>query len=104
MAGIDFKRVRELVPMSQVLEFLDWHPTARTGEQLRGPCPIHGTESKRSRVFSVDIRGNRFQCFKCGAEGNQLDLWVKVNKLRLFDAAQNLCERAGVDVPTIEKW
>jgi hypothetical protein len=64
MPGIDFQAVRDRVPMSRVLELIHYEPFSRLGEQLRGPCPIHKSESPRSRSFSVDLCGNRFQCFK----------------------------------------
>ena len=106
MPGIDFQRVREAVPMSRVLELIHYQPVRCQGDQLRGPCPIHKSTSPRSRSFSVDLRDNRFQYFKpdCQAKGNQLDLWAKLHGKTLFDAAKDLCERCGVDVPWIQRW
>jgi hypothetical protein len=100
--GLDFKALRELVSMADVLELIRYQPTVRQGEQLRGPCPVHGSASKRSRTFSVDVAGNRFQCFKpsCGVKGNQLDLWVAVTEKTIYDAALDLCDRLGIDPPS----
>jgi DNA primase len=99
MPGIDFKRVREQISIIRVLELIDYEPTRRLGDQLRGPCPIHGSTSRRSRSFSVDTRGNCFQCFKCGAAGNQLDLWANLQGLSIFEASKDLCQRMGMDIP-----
>jgi DNA primase len=96
MAGIDYKMVRELVPMSRVLELIGFTAVARKGKQLRGPCPVHRSSSPLSRSFSVNLATNAFRCFTCGAAGNQLDLWRRVQGLSLFEAAIELCQHAQV--------
>ena len=68
-----------------------------SGDQVRGPCPVHGSTSPGSRTFSANLRQNTFQCFKCGEKGNQLDLYVAVTKLPIYKAVRELCERAGID-------
>ena len=90
--------------MTRVLELLQYEPTKKTGESVRGPCPIHGSESRGSRIFSVDLAGHRFQCFKCKAKGNQLDLWAAVHKLKLVDAAKDLCGKAGPWQRKAQNW
>jgi DNA primase len=101
MAGVDFAAVRDAVSMTTVLTLLKFAPPERNGQQLRGPCPIHRSQSTRSRSLSVNVEKNAFRCFGCGAAGNQLELWAKVHGLNLFDAALDLCERADVPVPRI---
>ena len=66
--GIDYKRLRQLISMAQVLELIVFVPTAKMGNQLRGPCPVHKSKSTRPRSFSIVVVGGRFQCFKpsCG--------------------------------------
>ena len=98
MPGIDFREVRSLVSMAEVLELLGFHGRAASGKQLRGPCPLHGSEES-SRVFSVNLAKNTFQCFKCGAAGNHLDLWASASKKSLYEAALDLCQRLGREVP-----
>lgn len=85
--------------MAQVLEFLDWRPTWRRGDQLRGPCPIHKSTGERSRIFSVHLAKHAFQCFKCGEHGNQLDLYAKTTGLSVYAAALEICERIGLVPP-----
>lgn len=104
MPGVDFAVVRSRVSMSQVLAFLGWVAQYRSGDDLRGPCPVHGSVSKRSRSFSANVVKNSFQCFRCGAKGNQLDLWADVKHMSLYQAALDLCDRAGVEVPWICRW
>jgi hypothetical protein len=59
MAGIDFRAVRALVSMAEVLELLGFQARVISGQQLRGPCPIHGSE-KDSRSFVFSNRANEF--------------------------------------------
>ena len=103
MPGIDFARVREMASMADVLRLASYEPAEALGDQLRGPCPIHGSSSQTSRSFSVNVRRQVFQCFKCGAKGNQLDLWMALTKLPLPDAARDLCERLGLELPQIRR-
>lgn len=98
MLGIDYRKLRELVTIVAVLDALHWSPSMRNQSQGRGPCPICDAPD-RKRSFSVDRRGNRFQCFACGARGNQLDLFVKACKLTLYPAAIELCRRLRINVP-----
>ena len=104
MPGVDFLRVRELVRIADVLQLAGFEVTEQLGEQLRGPCPVHRSTSQTSRSLSVNLRKHTFHCFKCGASGNQLDLWVAVTRLPLPDAARDLCQRLGIDVPEIQRW
>ena len=104
MPGIDYAKVRAAVSMAQVLELIRFQSIDVSGDEVRGPCPIHGSSSATSRPFSANLRKHTFRCFKCGAGGNQLDLWVAVSKLPLHDAAKTLCEQLGVDVPEIKRW
>lgn len=99
--GIDYAALRALVPISAVLQLLGFKPIERRGHQLRGPCPIHGASSPRSRSFSVDIAGNMFQCFVCGEAGNQLDLWIAATRLPVRKASILLAERMGIEVPRL---
>lgn len=104
MPGIDYRAVREAVPMEKVLELLHFVAIKVRGDEHRGPCPVHRSRSSTSRVFSVNLRDQTYRCFRCDSEGNQLDLWAKANRLGLHAAAENLCQRAGVDVPWIHRW
>jgi DNA primase len=104
MPGINYALVRSAVGISEVLRLIGFEVVETSGDEIRGPCLIHGSTSPRSRSFSANIRKNTFRCFKCGAKGNQLDLWVAVSKLPLYDAARDLCEKAGVDVPGVSPW
>ncbi len=104
MPGIDFKAVRCLVSMAQVLERIGFVPAEHSGDQLRGPRPVHGSKSSKSRSFSVNSGRNAYQCFKCGSSGNQLDLWAAVAKTDPHTATIDLCEKLHLDVPWVHRW
>jgi DNA primase len=104
MPGICFRQVRTLVSLADVLELLDFVPVSSWGHQVRGPCPIHRSASSRSRSFSANLRSNAFQCFKCGAAGNQLDLYAAVRGMTVFDAALALCASLHREIPWIRRW
>ena len=104
MPGVDFQAIRSLISMAQVLELLGFVSQESFGQQVRGPCPVHRSTSAKSRSFSANLAKNTFQCFKCGAAGNQLDLWAGVTRKRLYEAAIELCSRFHQDIPWIRKW
>jgi len=87
--------------MNQVLDLLGFATCVRSDSQLRGPCPLHGSASDKSRSFSVNLAKNAYRCFKCGSAGNQLDLWAASQNMTLYDATLDLCKRLGVEVPWI---
>lgn len=60
MPGVDFNRLRSEITMSEVLDQLGFQATSRTGNQLKGPCPVHGSSSKGSRTFSVNLATSRY--------------------------------------------
>jgi DNA primase len=102
MPAIDFREVRRLVSMAEVLALLGWEGGRDSGTQRRGPCPLHGSAEK-SKVFSVNLAKNTFQCFKCGAAGNHLDLWAGATRKPLYEAALDLCQRLSRDVPWLHR-
>lgn len=96
MAGIDYRALRRQVRLDQVLDLLGFVPTNQAPNQVRGPCPIHGSRSARSRSFAAHLQRHCWQCFRCGAHGNALDLWVAATKLPLYEAALALCHRLNL--------
>ncbi|MBI3465075.1 MAG: hypothetical protein HY000_18765 [Planctomycetes bacterium] len=94
--------MRASTTLAQVLDLIEFVPSERRGDQLRGPCPIHGSTSANSRSFSANLRKNAFRCFHCGASGNQLDLWAAVNALDLQQAARTICERLGLEIAELQ--
>jgi transposase len=102
--SIDYAALRSQVSMTGLLTELDWlEQLSGVGPQRRGPCPIHDREERRHRSFSVHLDKGVFQCFhkSCRAKGNVLDLWSAVQGLSLYEAAQDLAQTLGIDLPRL---
>ena len=103
MAGIDFAALRRQLRLGQVLELLGFVPSSRAGVQVRGPCPVHGSQTARSRSFAAHLERQCWQCFRCGAHGNALDLWAAATQVPLYEAALDLCRRLHLEIPWLPK-
>jgi DNA primase len=101
MPGVDFRAVRDMIAMSEVLELIGYASYMIVDDVLRAPCPVHGSKSSKSRSFAVNLKRKVYHCFKCGAGGNHLDLFATCIKMRVYDAAIELCARLHRPVPWI---
>jgi putative transposase len=99
--AIDFAAVRGLITMAAVLQLLGFKANSTHGAQQRGPCPLHGSTAGTSRCFSANLDQHAFHCFKCGRSGSALDLWAQANRLSIYDAAIDLCQRLAIPLPTL---
>jgi DNA primase len=102
MPGIDFAAVQARIPLVDVLDWLGFVPCEGSGDQLRGPCPIHRSSAPTSRSFSANLSRHVYKCFKCGSQGNQLDLYASVTGLSLFEAAIALCKQFHCEIPWMQ--
>ena len=103
MPLIDLRQARREIRLAVVLELLDWRARECRGAQVRGPCPLHGSSSPRRRSFSAHLDRNTWQCFRCGASGNALDLWLRVRQQPLYPAVLELYRQLGRAVPWLEQ-
>jgi putative transposase len=99
--ALDFAAVRAAITMAQVLTLLGFSPRSDHAGQQRGACPLHGSTSGTARCFSVNTHAHTFHCFKCGRSGNALDLWAAAQRLSIYDAALDLCQRLNIPLPTL---
>ena len=104
MPSVDFQILRDEITMNEVLDQLGFQPTSRTGNQLRGPCPVHRAMSAQSRSFSVNLETARYYCHQCNSHGHPLELWSAVKQLTIYEAAIDLCQTLGKEVPWINRW
>ena len=102
MPLIDRRQARAEIRLAVVLELLGWHATERSGAQVRGPCPVHGPSSPRSRSLSAHLGRNIWRCFVCPASGNAVDLWRRVRQQELYPAVLELYRQLGRDVPWLQ--
>jgi putative transposase len=99
--AIDFAAVRAVITIGQVLALLGFTPRSDHAGQQRGACPLHGSTHGTARCFSVNTAAHTFHCFKCGRSGNALDLWAQANRLPIYDAALDLCQRLNIPLPLL---
>ena len=99
MPGICFAEGRARITMAEVLGLVGFVPRETSGDQVRGPCPVHHSASPSGRSFSANLRLHIYRCFKCGSSGNHLDLYAAVTGRSLFEAAIDLCERLDREIP-----
>ena len=99
MPGIDLGAARAQVGLAEVLQLLGFEPRSRSGDQVRGPCPVHRSRTPTSRAFAAHLGKGVWHCFRCGAGGNVLDLWVAVTRQDLHAAVIDVYRRLGRDVP-----
>jgi putative transposase len=99
--AIDFAAVRAAITIAQVLTLLGFNPRSDHAGQQRGACPLHGSTHGTARCFSVNTNAHTFHCFKCGRSGNALDLWAAANRLTIYDAAVDLCQRLNITLPLL---
>jgi DNA primase len=93
--------LRQQLSLHEVLDLVGWKATTRRGPQLRGPCPVHGSVSRHSRSFAAHVAKNCWHCFRCGAGGNALDLYLAVTKLPVYEGALELCARLHISAPRL---
>jgi len=99
--AIDFAAVRDAITIAQVLALLGFVPRFDHAGQQRGACPLHGSTPGAARCFSVNTNAHLFHCFKCNRSGNALDLWSIANRLSIYDAAIDLCQRLNIALPIL---
>jgi CHC2 zinc finger len=100
--GIDFRAVRAQISMTQVLALIGFEPQTASGPALRGPCPIHHSQTPRSRSFAVQLERKVYHCFRCGGGGNHLDLYAAVTQQDLYHAALDLCAKLQLPIPWLK--
>jgi len=88
---VDFKAIKETVSLQMVLDHYGVGNLRKSGDELRGPCPIH-KGSAQSKNFSVNTAKNAFKCFSkdCGVRGNVLDFVAAMEHCRVREAALKL--------------
>ena len=99
MPLLDLRQARAEVRLADVLELLGWKAQSRLGAQVRGACPVHRSRSATSRVFSAHLERGIWQCFRCGAAGNALDLWAQVTGQGIHAAVVDLYDQLGRALP-----
>lgn len=91
---VDFKAVKAAVSLQMVLNRYDINWLRKSGQELRGRCPIHKGEG--DRTFHVNVTKGAFNCFSCKHRGNVLDFVAAMEQCSVRDAALKLRDWFGV--------
>jgi DNA primase len=103
MPPIDYRAARSRVRLAEVLDLVGFAASWQRGQQVRGPCPVHRSRTPASRSFAANHGKQLWHCFRCGAGGNALDLWVAITRQPLHAAVLDLLQRLGRDVPWLSR-
>lgn len=102
MPGIDFAEVKRQASCELLLRHLGWRPVGRRmGQQLRGPCPLHGS---RASSRSLAVNGPSWYCHRCQEGGDVLRLAMALRGCNVSEAAGYLCGIAAITVPLLRSW
>jgi len=94
---IDAGAIREIRDRLDLGEFIGGYVALqRRGRDLVGLCPFHG---ERSPSFVVHPDKGFFKCFGCGAAGDVVGFYQKIENVPFPEAARALAKRAGVELP-----
>ena len=87
---VDFRLVKEAISMEMLLLHYGISDFQRNGDEAKGNCPFHQSESGKS--LAINFSKNTFYCFakNCKAKGNVLDFVAKKEKCTVKDAALRL--------------
>lgn len=106
--AINYRAVRRAIPLSRVLQLLEFHPTRNRGSTLRGRCVLCGNTKPESSprqtqaCFAADLSRDIWYCFGCRRGGDQLTLWSLANHKPLYAATKLLCQTTDLPIPWIE--
>jgi DNA primase len=91
-AWVDFNLIKAAVTMEMLVVQYGVTGLVKTGDEMRGVCPVHKGKSKRE--FSINLAKNTFICFAptCKARGNVLDFVAKMERCTVRDAALKMDE------------
>ncbi len=96
MPYLDLEAIKREIPLQSYLDRIGWKPVWSQSGQSRGPCPVHNSDSRRSRSFAVKDQG--WYCHKCKIGGDVLALYVLQHNVSTYDAALALCQLFNVPV------
>jgi hypothetical protein len=85
MPGIHFAQVRATISLAEVLNLIGFVPREASGDQVRGPCPVHRSSSPSSRSFSAHLNRHIYKMLSMwigGEPAGSLCLCDRIEPLR----------------------
>jgi DNA primase len=95
--AFSFRHLKAKVGIEAILSFygLDHH-LKRRGDQLFGPCPLHGGDNQTA--FRVNLERGLWRCFTACGGGDTVDLIRKIERCSYGEAARQL-QRIAAGLP-----
>jgi DNA primase len=96
--------IRDRLAISQVISASGITWDRRKTNTSRGDywacCPFHG---EKSPSFHCEDRKGRYHCFGCGVSGDHFTFLVEHDGVSFPEAVERLAERAGVNLPVMDR-
>lgn len=92
---INFRAYRRPIYLHCCYDEWGWGAVKLGQSYTRGSCPICESADQRTRSFAWNFDKCSFYCFKCGRNGDALELVKQVKKCSVIEAAKWLEERGG---------
>jgi hypothetical protein len=100
MPWIDFKQIKEMVTLEDVLGILEHRVVRRQIDRGYSTCPLNC--SPRGRACSFDFQRKLWFCHVCKKGGCHVDLYAQAKGLTFIAAALELCLYLHLPLPTRE--
>ncbi|MDQ2739808.1 MAG: CHC2 zinc finger domain-containing protein [Actinomycetota bacterium] len=94
----DVQRVREASRLDLVIaRYFRLRPAGN--DQFNASCPFH-LDQFASLNIAPTVRGGRYHCFGCGADGDvfDFDFVMKIDRLSYAQAVRHLATQAGIEL------
>lgn len=97
MAGIPDEKLQELRDRIDIVDLVGHYVgLKRSGKNFSACCPFH---SERTPSFYVNPERRSYKCFGCGVWGDGLEFVMRVEGKSFLEAARQLAQRYGVQLP-----
>lgn len=91
------EQIRQRADIIEVIS--DYVTLKKAGTNYKGLCPFH---QEKTPSFTVSQEKQLFHCFGCGIGGNIFTFLMKYEQVAFAEAARNLAQRYGVQIPEVK--
>lgn len=93
--------LQEIKEKLDIVEFIGGYvELKRVGSYYRGLCPFH---QERNPSFFVSPERQMFKCFGCGAAGDVITFYMRIENLEFKEAVERLAEKLGLELDISQK-
>jgi len=88
--------IQEIKEKLDIVEFIgNYVELKKVGSYYRGLCPFH---QEKNPSFFVSPSRQMFKCFGCGAAGDVVTFYMRIEGLEFKEAINRLAEKLGIDI------